>query len=121
MYGLPADFDSGIFVGRTLEMVCFAVNLFGLHFGKDIFVQVNGEYSLQMDPQSEPEIIEVPEFHAGLTKLLEQTISNASATRDGTLTLHFSGGAVFTCYDRTPGYESYEISIGEIGERRIIV
>jgi hypothetical protein len=118
MYGLPADFDSRIFVGRTLEMVCFAAYQFGLHFGEHIFVQVNGEYSLQADPGSEPEIIEPPEFHPELTKLLEQTVSNASSTRGGTLSLQFSNGAVFTCYDRTPGYESYDI---HIGDRRIIV
>lgn len=118
MYGLPADFDSRIFIGRTLEVVCFLVNQINLHFDQKISVQLGGEYSLQMDPESEPEIIEVPEFHPGLTKLLEQTISNASAAADGTLTLHFSGGAVFTCYDRTPGYESYDIYIGD---RRIIV
>ena len=118
MYGLPADFDSRIFVGRTLELVCFAAYQINLHFDQEIGVQVGGEYSLQMDTGSEPEIIEPPEFHAGLTKLLEQTVSNASSTRDGMLSLQFSNGAVFTCYDRTPGYESYEISIGD---RHIIV
>lgn len=118
MYGLPADFDSRIFVGRTLELVCFAAYHFSLHFGDRIFVQVNGEYSLQMDTGSEPEIIEPPEFHPGLTKLLEQTVSSASSTKDGTLTLQFRNGAVFTCYDRTPGYESYDI---HIGDRWIIV
>lgn len=118
MYGLPTDFDSGIFVGRTLELVCFAAYQFNLHFGQNLMIQVNGEYSLQMDAGSEPEIIEPPEFHPGLTKLLEQTVSNASSTRDGMLTLQFSSGAVFTCYDRTPGYESYYI---HIGDRRIIV
>lgn len=118
MYGLPADFDSRIFVGRTLELVCFAAYHFNFHFDQDIGVQVGGEYSLQMKPVSEPDIIEVPEFHPGLTKLLEQTVIHASATRDGTLILRFSGGAVFTCYDRTPGYESYDIYIGD---RHIIV
>lgn len=118
MYGLPADFDSRIFVGSNLEMICFAVNQLYLHFGHKLMIQLGGEYSLQTDPASEPEIIEVPEFHPQLTKLLEQTVNNASATREGTLTLQFSNGAVFTCYDRTPGYESYEIIIGE---RRIIV
>lgn len=118
MYGLPADFDSRIFVGRDSEMVCFAAYQFNLHFGQKLMIQVNGEYSLQMDPGSEPEIIEPPEFPPGLTKLLEQTVSNASSRRDGALTLQFSNGAVFTCYDRTPGYESYYI---HIGDRQIIV
>lgn len=118
MYGLPADFDGRIFVGTTLGHVCFFVNQITFHFDQKIGVRLEGEYSLQMDPGSEPEIIEVPEFHPGLTKLLEQTVKNASATRDGTLALQFSDGAVLTFYDRTPGYESYEISIGD---RHIIV
>jgi hypothetical protein len=118
MYGLPADFDGRIFVGRTLELVCFAAYHFNLHFDQHIGVQVNGEYSLQMDPGFEPEIIEPPDFHPGLTKLLEQPVKDASGSRDGTLTIHFSSGAVFTCYDRTPGYESYYI---HIGDRWIIV
>lgn len=64
----------------------------------------------------EPELIDVPEFHPELTKLLEQTVKNASAATDGTLALQFSDGAVLTFYDRTPGYD--EISIGD---RHIIV
>ncbi|HEX5278675.1 MAG TPA: DUF6188 family protein [Micropepsaceae bacterium] len=118
MYGLPADFDGRIFVGRTLEVVSFFVNQMILRFDQDISVRLEGEYSLQLDSGSEPEIIEVPEFHPELTKLLEQTVSNASSAKDGTLKIQFSGGAIFTCYDRTPGYESYEI---DIGDRRIIV
>ena len=118
MYGLPADFDSKIFVGRTLEQVCFFINQVSFHFDQKVSVRLEGEYSLQMDPALEPELIDVPEFHPELTKLLEQTVKNASAARDGTLALQFSDGAVLTFYDRTPGYESYEISIGE---RHIIV
>lgn len=79
---------------------------------------MNGEYSLQVKPASEPDVIEVPEFHPDLTKLLEQTVNNASATRDGMLTLQFSSGAVFTRYGRTPGREYYDI---HIGDRRIIL
>lgn len=118
MYGLPANFDSRIFVGRTLEEIYFAAYHFVLQFDQHIGVQVHGEYSLQIDPGLEPDIIDVPEFHPQLTKLLEQTVNNATATREGTLTLQFSNGAVFTCYDRTPGYESYEIFIGD---RHLIV
>lgn len=34
MYGMPADFDSGIFVGRTLKIVCVTAYHFSLHFGE---------------------------------------------------------------------------------------
>lgn len=118
MYGLPADFDSRIFVGRTLEQVSFFINQITFHFDQKISVRLEGEYSLQMEAASEPEIIEVPEFHPGLTKLLEEVVKSASSSRDGTLALRFSNGAALTFYDRSPGYERYEITIGD---RHIIV
>ena len=118
MYGLPADFDSRIFVDRTLVQVCVFSNQIAFHFDQNISVRLEGEYSLQVDSAAEPEMIEIPEFHPGLTKLLDARVKDTSSTRDGTLVLQFSDGAVLTFYDRSPGYERYEISIGD---RHIIV
>lgn len=118
MYGLPTDFDSRIFVGRTLQVVSVFVNQINFRFDQNVSVRLESVYSLQVAPGSETEIIDVPEFHPGLTKLLEKMVKNASAARDGTLALQFSNGAVLTFYDRTPAYEAYEISVGD---RHIIV
>jgi hypothetical protein len=46
MNGVPANFDSRSFIGRTLEMICFAAYRFNLHFGHKPMIQVNGDYSL---------------------------------------------------------------------------
>jgi len=118
MYGLPKDFDGQIFVGRALEMLCVNATQVYLHFGDQLSICVEANYSLQSNRDSEAHIIDVPAVEPDLFKLLEQSVTAASAQADGTLVLEFDNDFVFKCYDPTDLYEAYEI---RDGDRKIIV
>lgn len=99
------------FVGRRLKGISFTASNFTLHFDGHVGIVVRCEYSLQTNPGSELEKIEVPEFHRELTKLLDQTVESESLSEDGALAVEFSRGAVLTCYRVTAADKSYGIYI----------
>jgi hypothetical protein len=94
-------------VGRTLQNIWLAADVFDLAFDGNAGVLVRGEYSLQTSPRSEPKAVKVPEFIPELTKLLGQTVENESVTVDGAIAIRFSSGALLTCYLRIPGAGIY--------------
>lgn len=114
MYGLPENFDASFFVGRTLEMICFNANQIYLHFDDEITITIEGSFSHQHARSSvNPRVVSVPAEQSDLMRLLEHKVVSVSADPDGTLTLDFDDGQIFTCYDQTPSYESYQIKHGD--------
>ena len=111
MYGLPADFDASHFIGSELQQVSFTVNTVHLTFDKDISITLESSFSFQLDKNSEI-IKQVPPVQvSAVMSLVGRQICAASATRDGTLALEFTGGGVFTCIDDSKEYESYRICL----------
>ena len=115
MYGLPEDFDGAFFVGRTLELVCFSENQVSLHFGGDISITIESSFSHQKDSsESSGQVVNVPASESDLMQLLDQSVTEVSASRDGTLVLTFTNGHVFKCFDDSHQFESYHIKRGAI-------
>ena len=56
MYGLPANFDASLFVGRTLQLICFSANQIYLHFDTELMLTMKDGFStgkeLQINPHS---------------------------------------------------------------------
>jgi hypothetical protein len=46
-------------------------------------------------------------------QLLGESVESAVATDDGTLSLNFTNGQTFECYDDTPMFESYRMRFGD--------
>lgn len=114
MYGLPENFDASFFVGRTLEMIRFNANQIYLHFDDHMTITIEGSFSHQHARSStNPQVVSVPVKQSALMQLLEQKVISVSADRDGTLTLVFDDGQIFTCYDQSANYESYQIKHGD--------
>ena len=110
MYGLPADFDPGFFVGQVLVQVCLNENQISLQFEDKTFLTLEGEYSCDsVRAPGREGTRAVPEFDLALPRLVGQAVAKASGTRDGTLTLVFENAMQLTCFD-TAHYESYQIS-----------
>ena len=112
MYGLPEDFSCEFFVGSTLEMLCFNANQIYLHFEKQTRVCVEATYSLAPSG-NDPKVFDVPNVNTDLFKLIEHSITSASGTRDGTLTLVFDNDLVFRRYDSEGNFECYNIKHGD--------
>jgi len=47
MYGLPKSFDASVFVGKTLEMLCFNVSQICLHFDNHTKITIEGTLTYQ--------------------------------------------------------------------------
>ena len=110
MYGLPADFDGGFFVGRVLEQVCFNENQISLRFDSDVGITIEGAYAYQDTPVAEDaRTLHVPASSSSLMQLLGHSVSRVENTREGTLSLFFDNA--LRCFD-TPHYESYQIRHG---------
>lgn len=120
MYGLPEDFDASFFVGLELGYVTYSVNTVCLIFGKDVSISIESSFQHQATPnEADAEIQHVPiTTCSDLMQLLGRSVEAVNANADGTLTLTFSGGHVFRCFDDASGYESYSIEHG--GERIIV-
>lgn len=109
VYGLPADFDYSIFVGRTVEQVCFMENMVSLAFDERVHINIESSYSLQPSEHDAEVVVDIPPQESNLMQLAGQVVDSAHAEGRGTLILRFQGGHVFKCFDDQPMYESYHI------------
>ena len=117
MYGLPEDFDGEMFVGRTIEQVCFTANQVAIHFDDDMNLVIEGEFSLAGagagvsgagDEGVHSGSTATPR-HA-LARLVGAKVVRARGTRDGTLTIECESGDVLQVFDVSPMYQAYTIS-----------
>jgi len=113
MYGLPDDFDGTFFVGLELELVSYSANTVSLIFNKDVSITIESSFEHRATPdQSDAEVQRIPVSCSDLMQLLGLSVERVDAKTDGTLTLYFSGGHVFRCFDDAANYESYQIANG---------
>lgn len=114
MYGLPSGFDASRFVGRTLEQVSFSVNTVHLSFDEAVCITIESSFTHTTGRgMSQADRKNVPVSESRLMHLLGESIESAEAAINGTLTLRFTNGQVFECYDDTPMYESYRMRFGD--------
>ena len=77
MYGLPADFDQNVFVGHSLEEVCFNQNQIALRFDGNISLVIERAFCHQQT-ESDAAIIDVPVAHSNILELLEHSVTDAA-------------------------------------------
>lgn len=115
MYGLPEDFDAGIFVGSSVEQICVTANQIVVQFEGRLILTLEGTFCVSVRPstaaESHPVLqrLRVPTFLPEILSLIEQKVINATGTRDGTLTLQFEKGDRLQALDDSSAYESYRI------------
>jgi hypothetical protein len=105
MYGLPVDFKTGFFCGRTLDLVCFTKYQVYLHLSDECLISVEGELSLDGGERQR-----VPIILPAIYRLIDQKITAASSTIAGTLSIVFEKGQTLYIYDSSKQFESYSIS-----------
>jgi len=113
MYGLPADFDASVFVGRELEQVCFSVNTIRFDFDGDIAITATSSIVLTLSAGTEPEQQAPPVVASRVMALVGRKVRSAQSHTDGTLRLCFEGGGSLTYRDDMKSYESYYIRIAD--------
>jgi len=114
MYGLPVDFDASRLVGCTLEQVSFSENTVHLSFSNDASITIESCFAHSAhDDLGDAERSRVPVRESRLMQLLGESIDSAHASAEGTLSLRFTNGQVFACFDDTSQYEAYRLKLGE--------
>lgn len=112
MYGLPADLDLSLFVGRVLESILFSENSVQFDLGPDIMITLESSYSLVIKvPRSHSEQSVVPPFMTALPSLVGKCIKSAKAMTNGGLRLEFETGATLDLCDDSDKYESFRIRV----------
>lgn len=118
MYGLPRDIDVSFFVGKTLHVVSFAVNVIYLDFDSGVRISIESSFhhqqkhevvNHQLGTMQSVYMIQT----SSLMQLAGHEVVTALGTDDGTLTLTFDHGQVLQCLDDSEGYECYSFTDGE--------
>jgi Family of unknown function (DUF6188) len=115
MYGLPKDFDGSRLVGHFLLQICYGVGQIQLRFDETLTIAVTSSLLYKDPAVSQPKKIDIPgppAIQSDLLNLLHHNIVKAFGDDEGTLTMEFDDGHVLQCLDNQPGYEAYEIKIG---------
>jgi hypothetical protein len=90
MYKFPEDFNINVFLGQTLEMICFNANQIYLHFcdEKSVCIECDFEY-FKSDYQIYADLINIPVFTSDLMQLLECKITAVSIEDEAILNFKF--------------------------------
>jgi hypothetical protein len=118
MYGLPADFDPTLFLGRELEQVSFTANTVHLTFDGDASITILDTFEVRLVQGAAPVRQTPPVEQSNLMGLLGRRVVSAHRTATGTMALAFEQGGELLCMDESTQYESYTI---RIGGREIVV
>ena len=106
-------------MGRSVE-VCVTANQIVVQFEGQLILTMEGaccvsiRQSATAQGQSAIHRLRVPAFVPEILSLIEQKVSTAEGTRDGTLTLRFEKGDLLQVLDDSPAYESYRILRGGV-------
>jgi hypothetical protein len=111
MYGLPADFDHGVFVGRRLEYVTYGEHVIGLNFGDGLTVSVYGavRYQETRDAPATTERSLVAETR--LVAAVGQLVNATDLRSPNVLILRLENGATVTLLDDSNEFESYLLEV----------
>lgn len=115
MYKFPADFDSGQFVGLSLEMVCFNANQIYLHFGNRTSICAEQRFEVHYGcGDDEAILVDVPSHQSSLMRLLENAVGAAWVENGDTLKLEFDNGSSLCFSPGDQKYEAFHVLIGGI-------
>jgi len=111
MYGLPADFDPDVFVGRRLEYVTYGENVIGLNFGDDLTVSVYGPVRYQ-ESAGAPATTERPSVaQTRLVAAVGQLVEATDLRSPKELILRLENGATVTLLDDSNEFESFLLEV----------
>src|SRR5687768_12559376 len=118
MYGLPEDFDTGVFVGARLDSMTFYeyIVLFSFERGDDS-LRVGVESSFSFTPPGAR--VHVPVKDTDAMRHVGRVVTGAHGEIDGTLVLDLEDGTVMRIYDHGMPFESYSVYLPD--GRQIIV
>jgi len=118
VYGLPADFEPALFLGRELEQVSFTANTVHLIFEGDASITILGTFEVRL-VQGAASVRQTPPLEqSNLMGLVGRRVVSAHRAGAGTIALAFEEGGALLCLDESTQYESYTI---RIGGREIVV
>lgn len=111
MYGLPADFDAQMFVGRTLSSATFAENVLHINFDEELTLTVLDSVVYRTSALAEEEVDSPPMSTTSLVSLVGQQVTSGQVANPRELILELDGGGYMRFVDATDMYESFIITV----------
>ena len=109
MYGLPSHTQLDFLVGQTLVQICFGLHDLRLNFDKEAAIHIESEVTIQRPSGEVLHEVNMPFASQRLAELLDQQITQVSASKGGCLELEFSGNFRLKIHDSNKHHESYRI------------
>jgi hypothetical protein len=114
MYTIPDSFQKNMFVGLRLNLVSFTENQVNLHFENDISLYVESSYSINKT-NAAYKARKVPTIESKTQNIIgDYVVSVTINDNKTTLSLFFSKGYVFRCFDDSEIYESFIVRTPEM-------
>ncbi len=118
MNGVPADLPVQALVGCDLTHIGLSMHTIQLHFEKDGYISIEGDWCLRdsrglaidqsIDPPSSRKSYQIH-------RLLMQSVVAASVDAPESFTLTFANGDSLTVLDSWPTYESFTLRVNGCG------
>jgi hypothetical protein len=109
MFGLPKDFPYEQIRGAKLLQVCIGMHDIIFNFTDNISISINS--SIESGLSDHIRYIDFRKSAAEVSKLIDESISNASSSNGRDLELLFSNGHVLKIIDDSSEYESYIVNL----------
>jgi hypothetical protein len=114
MYSIPDYFQKNTFIGLRLNLVSFTENQVNLHFENDISLYVEISYSINKNNEAY-KARKVPTIASKMQNVIgDYVVSVSTDDNKTTLSLFFSKGYVFRCFDDSKAYESFIVRTPEM-------
>ncbi len=110
MYGLQSDPKIDVLKGESLIQICFSENDLFLNFSGNISIGTYFCIGLALGQQPATRYENFSAISGDLLNLLSKEVASVGWTKEGTVSITFSSGAIVGFYDDNQQFESYTIT-----------
>jgi hypothetical protein len=104
--------DVQILIGRSVELVCFAKYGVYIHLQDQILLTVEADLEHVHGDMQERQLTTFPASQSSIMRLLERSVTSATAASNGAFQLIFSNDDSLRI-EKRPEFESYQLRIGD--------
>ena len=98
-------------IGNTIDMICLNSTQVYIHFGKNTYVAMEGQYDLLNNTNNTCEEYRAPYLPMDAHKLIDKKVICSKILRDKSLSIVVEGGITIIIRNNDTNYESYQLYI----------
>lgn len=114
MHGLPTTFDPSFFRGKSVETITFAAYQVNVYLDGNVWVQIEGHYSLLRGGKVIESVSAFPVLESALLQLIGKKVVDVSFTaKSGDIEFELENGLKLRLEGECGPYESYRLFDGQ--------